>query len=144
MIEERRESYLVTVNTVLGSFLYGYCLVIISVLGPIYALETGLPSFISSIALGILTSAIPLTAIVGTHSQYLGSYIAFSLSNWMKIRYLMIYLDIAAIFSIFIQNCALSFIPLLAGRLILGVVIGINSIVIPKYIYSVCPLSMTG
>ena len=56
----------------------------------------------------------------------------------------MIYADLATVFAILVQNLTLSFLTLLAGRLILGLVVGINSVVIPKYIYSVSPVFMAG
>jgi predicted MFS family arabinose efflux permease len=54
-------------------------------------------------------------------------------------RYLMIILDFCAIFSIMVQCLDLSFIPLFLGRILVGMVIGLNSGIIPRYIFGVTP-----
>ena len=59
----------------------------------------------------------------------------------MKIRhrYLMMILDLCAILSIMIQCIDLSFIPLFMGRIFVGMIIGLNSGIIPRYIFGVTP-----
>ncbi len=52
---------------------------------------------------------------------------------------LMILLDFAAILSIAIQCISLSFFTLLIGRFMMGIIVGFNSGLVPKYIYGVTP-----
>jgi predicted MFS family arabinose efflux permease len=54
-------------------------------------------------------------------------------------RILMIILDIISILSILIQCISLNFMPLFIGRLLIGIIVGFNSGLVPKYIYGVCP-----
>jgi hypothetical protein len=54
-------------------------------------------------------------------------------------RFLMIWLDLAAILSLAIQCINLSFFPLFVGRLMIGVIVGFNHGLVPKYIYAVTP-----
>jgi hypothetical protein len=54
-------------------------------------------------------------------------------------RFLMVLLDICAILSIFIQCIDLSFMPLFFGRIIVGMIIGLNSGIMPRYIFGVTP-----
>lgn len=59
-------------------------------------------------------------------------------------RFLMVLLDICAIFSILIQCINLSFMPLFCGRIIVGMIIGLNSGIMPRYIFGVTPKQMAG
>lgn len=59
-------------------------------------------------------------------------------------RFLMVILDLCAILSIMIQCISLSFIPLFFGRIIVGMIIGLNSGIIPRYIFGVTPKQMAG
>jgi MFS family permease len=62
----------------------------------------------------------------------------------VRARMLMIFLDLAAILSMFIQDYHLSFVPLFTGRFILGIIIGINSGLIPQYILAITPKTLIG
>jgi len=62
----------------------------------------------------------------------------------IRARMLMIFLDLASILSMFIQDYYLSFVPLFVGRFMLGIIIGINSGLIPQYISSITPKSLIG
>lgn len=59
-------------------------------------------------------------------------------------RFLMIWLDLASILSIAIQCISLSFFNLFIGRIMIGIIAGFNSGLIPKYIYGVTPESLSG
>ncbi len=54
-------------------------------------------------------------------------------------RFLMVILDLCAILSIMIQCLSLSFTPLFFGRIMVGMIIGLNSGLIPRYIFGVTP-----
>lgn len=56
----------------------------------------------------------------------------------------MIILDIVSILSIAIQCLSLSFLPFFIGRLLIGIIAGFNSGLVPKYIYGVCPKELSG
>ena len=62
----------------------------------------------------------------------------------IKARHLMILMDIITIFAITIQDVSLSFYWVMFGRLILGFSVGINSGLVPQYIYSVTPTLLAG
>ena len=62
----------------------------------------------------------------------------------IKARYLMVLMDVLTIFSICLQDISLSLAPLLIGRLFLGFIVGINSGLVPQYIYSVTPTELAG
>ena len=62
----------------------------------------------------------------------------------IKARQLMILMDALTILSIIIQDISLSLAPLLIGRLMLGFIVGINSGLVPQYIYSVTPTELAG
>ena len=87
--------------------------------------------------ISIITAALPLTGI-------LGSLMLKYLMRKNKARFLMLALDLAAIIAIMIQIIALEFVPLLLGRLILGFIVGVNSGLVPQYIYSVTPTALAG
>lgn len=87
--------------------------------------------------ISVITAALPLTGIFG-------SLMLKPLMNVVKARYLMVILDIATILSILIQDISLTFVPLLLGRLILGFIVGLNSGLVPQYIYSVTPTALAG
>ncbi len=57
----------------------------------------------------------------------------------MKHKNILIILDLFAIFSIMVQCLDLSFIPLFLGRILVGMVIGLNSGIIPRYTFGVIP-----
>lgn len=61
-----------------------------------------------------------------------------------KGRYLMIYMDLFAIFGMILQDIALSFWPIFLGRLVLGFVVGINSGLVAQYTFSVTPTTLSG
>ncbi len=54
-------------------------------------------------------------------------------------RFLMVLLDLCAILSIMVQCIDLSFFPLFLGRILVGMIIGLNSGIIPRYIFGVTP-----
>lgn len=54
-------------------------------------------------------------------------------------RFLMVILDLGAIVSIMVQCIDLSFAPLFFGRVLVGMIIGLNSGIIPRYIFGVTP-----
>ena len=56
----------------------------------------------------------------------------------------MVIMDVLTILSICIQDISLSLAPLLIGRLFLGFIVGINSGLVPQYIYSVTPTELAG
>ena len=87
--------------------------------------------------ISIITAALPLTGI-------LGSFMLKKLMSKIKARFLMVFLDIATILSILIQDISLTFWPLLIGRLLLGFIVGVNSGLVPQYIYSVTPTALAG
>lgn len=62
----------------------------------------------------------------------------------IKARHLMIIIDILSILGMLIQDIGLSFWWLLIGRLVLGFCVGINSGLVPQYIYSVTPTALAG
>lgn len=62
----------------------------------------------------------------------------------IKPRYLMIVMDMLSIIGMIIQDFHLSFWCLFIGRLILGFTVGINSGLVPQYIYSVTPTALAG
>lgn len=51
----------------------------------------------------------------------------------------MVLLDLCAILSIMVQCISLSFGTLLFGRILVGMIIGLNSGIIPRYIFGVTP-----
>ena len=53
-------------------------------------------------------------------------------------------MDFLSIVGILIQDISLSFWCLLIGRLMLGFSVGINSGLVPQYIYSVTPVALAG
>lgn len=87
--------------------------------------------------ISIITASLPLTAI-------LGAIMLKKIMKKIKARHLMIIMDIISIVGILIQDISLSFLPLLLGRLILGFSVGINSGLVPQYIYSVTPTVLAG
>ena len=87
--------------------------------------------------ISIITAALPLTGIIG-------SLMLKKLMTKIKARFLMVFLDIATILSILIQDISLTFWPLLIGRLLLGFIVGVNSGLVPQYIYSVTPTALAG
>lgn len=62
----------------------------------------------------------------------------------IKARILMVLMDIMTILAILIQDISLAFWCLLLGRLVLGFAVGINSGLVPQYIYSVTPTALAG
>jgi SP family myo-inositol transporter-like MFS transporter 13 len=62
----------------------------------------------------------------------------------LGVRRLLILLDIASILFISLQMLDLSTFMLIFTRFFLGIIIGINSAVIPKYLLSLSPSSMSG
>ena len=62
----------------------------------------------------------------------------------IRARILMIILDILSAVSILIQCYNLTFIPLFVGRLLMGVIVGLNSGLVPQYIYAVTPKELSG
>lgn len=62
----------------------------------------------------------------------------------MRARMLMILMDVVAVLAMCLQDVSLSFVPLFVGRLILGFVVGVNSGLVPQYIYSVTPTQLAG
>lgn len=56
----------------------------------------------------------------------------------------MIYMDVAAVLGMLIQDIGLKFWPLFIGRLILGFVVGINSGLVAQYTFSVTPTTLSG
>jgi predicted MFS family arabinose efflux permease len=56
----------------------------------------------------------------------------------------MIFLDLFGILGVLIQCLSLSFFPLVLGRIICGMVIGLNSGTIPRYIFGVTPRELSG
>ncbi len=59
-------------------------------------------------------------------------------------RSLMVLLDVFAIISVMVQCIDLSFIPLFLGRVLVGMIIGLNSGIIPRYIFGVTPKELSG
>lgn len=62
----------------------------------------------------------------------------------VKARLLMVIIDIITIMAILVQDIKLGFWTLLLGRLVLGFIVGINSGLVPQYIYSVTPTALAG
>ena len=94
--------------------------------------------------ISLITAALPLGAILGTIYDDVGSLSLKPIMKCVKARFLMISMDILTILSICIQDISLSLAPLLVGRLMLGFIVGINSGLVPQYIYSVTPTELAG
>jgi MFS family permease len=56
----------------------------------------------------------------------------------------MVYCNCIIIFSVCLQLIELKIVYLIAGRVILGVVIGIMSSILPLYLNSISPLAISG
>lgn len=82
--------------------------------------------------ISLITAALPLGAIIGSLSLK-------TIMKCIRARYLMVIMDVLTILFIIIQDIGLSFLPLFIGRLFLGFIVGINSGLVPQYIYSVTP-----
>lgn len=87
--------------------------------------------------ISLITASLPLGAIIGALSLK-------SIMKCIKARYLMVLMDVLTILSILIQDISLTLAPLLIGRLFLGFIVGINSGLVPQYIYSVTPTELAG
>ena len=94
--------------------------------------------------ISLITAALPLGAILGILWFKVGSLSLKSIMKCIKARYLMVVMDVLTILSIIIQDISLSLAPLLIGRLFLGFIVGINSGLVPQYIYSVTPTELAG
>lgn len=62
----------------------------------------------------------------------------------MRARLLMVVMDVVAVLAMGLQDVSLSFWTLFVGRIVLGFVVGINSGLVPQYIYSVTPTQLAG
>lgn len=86
---------------------------------------------------GGITAALPLGALIGC-------FIIRKLLPIMGARRTLILLDIGSIIFISLQMMDLSAFILILTRFMLGILIGMNSSVIPKYLLSLSPPSMSG
>lgn len=117
------------INASLGAIFFGYVMGIINVSGNY--IQTSIFPDIPNYLLYLITSAIPLGAGFGAYS-------AGSLSAKYGRRTSMIITDFIAIFGVALQFINNQY-GLLAGRLICGFCVGLNSTLVPLYITEVSP-----
>ncbi len=138
-VKNKQQVYFVGLNASLGSFLYGYEIANISSLRKLYANANNLTYDETDIYISIITSAVPFGAIIGNLLLIQGAFFMEKLLEKVRHRFLMVLLDVFAIISIMVQCIDLSFLPLFFGRIMVGMIIGLNSGIIPRYIFGVTP-----
>lgn len=124
--------FLLSVVVSFGSFVFGYSLVCISMLETPIQLYNRLGDSEIDYWLSILTTALPLGAILGT-------FLMKKVADSMGENKAMILCDALAVAACGIQLSDLSLRNLCIGRLLIGVYCGISSGIIPSYLMSLAP-----
>jgi|JI6StandDraft_1071083.scaffolds.fasta_scaffold00984_2 MFS family permease len=138
-VKSKKYVYALSLNCVLGSFLFGYEMMIMGCLQPLLRIYNSWQpdSSQEAVMFGMVTAALPLGALVGC-------FIIRRLLPALGARRSLILFDIGAIIFISLQMLDLSAFLMIFTRFVLGTLIGMNSSVIPKYLLSLSPPSMSG
>lgn len=126
--------YCMVLNAVMGSFFFGYVMGLFNTAQD-YITEVVYPD-ISSAVTYLMTSFVPLGAGAG-------AYLAGGVSQSLGRRKAMLLTDLISIVGTLIQILPSPYL-LLAGRLISGFCVGLNSTLVPQYISEVAPLKVKG
>lgn len=129
--------YAVALGISAGAFVMGYSLVCLSMLQQEIAKANGLSTEESTNYLSLLTTALPLGAI-------LGSLLLRPLCTKFGENRTMILIDLFALAAFVIQGTELTIPHLLLGRIMVGVCCGISSGIIPQYLASISPRAAFG